>query len=240
MSNVRRTDRTVLITGASNGIGAACAERFLAEGWGVIGWDKQLGEDTRVAWHPLDVTDWEVVSKASESLPPLAAVINCAGIGFRKPVVDTTRDDWDRTIAVNLNGVFYVARWTFSALRAAQGVLVNIASITATNTFRDRSAYCASKAAVLSLTQCLAVEWADEGIRVLAVSPGFTSTPLLLQGVREGKTFEEDILRRTPQRRLIESSEIASAIFRLANDDFRALTGSNVFIDGGWDAYGGF
>jgi NAD(P)-dependent dehydrogenase (short-subunit alcohol dehydrogenase family) len=240
MSQRRHAEQTVLITGASNGIGAACAERFLAEDWDVIGWDKQRGEDTRVTWHPLDVSDWDAVSKASGSLPPLAAVINCAGIGSRKSVLNTSRKDWDRIIAVNLNGVFYVARWTFNALRATQGVLVNIASITATNGFRDRSAYCASKAAVLSLTQCLAIEWAEEGVRVLAVSPGFTRTPLLLKGIQEGKTFEEDILRRTPQRRLIESSEIANAIFRLVNDDFRALTGSNVFLDGGWDAYGGF
>lgn len=240
MSPARRAARTVLITGASNGIGAACAERFLIEDWDVIGWDKQPGEDTRVAWHPLDVSDWDAVNKASETLPPLAAVINCAGIGSRKPVLDTKREDWDHTIAVNLNGVFYVSRWTFDALRAARGVLVNIASITATSSFRNRSAYCASKAAVLSLTQCLAVEWAEEGIRVLAVSPGFTRTPLLLEGIRGGKTSEEDILRRTPLRRLIEPSEIANTIFRLVGDDFRALTGSNVFIDGGWDAYGGF
>jgi NAD(P)-dependent dehydrogenase (short-subunit alcohol dehydrogenase family) len=142
-------------------------------------------------------------------------------------------------IGVNLSGAFYVARWVFPALERGGGALVNIASINATNTFRNRAAYNASKAGLLSLTQTLAVEWAPRGVRVLAVSPGFTRTSMMDQGIRAGRTNEQQIVGYTPQQRILRPEEIASAIVRLVGDDFSGLTGSNVLIDGGFDAWGG-
>jgi NAD(P)-dependent dehydrogenase (short-subunit alcohol dehydrogenase family) len=238
ISNSQATN--VLITGAGSGIGAACAERFLAEGWHVIGLDRAAGSLEEIAWVEADVTDWDGLGRASEDLPPLGAVINCAGIGSREPAIGTGRDEWDHVVAVNLSGTFYVARWTFPRLREGGGVLVNIGSVNGTNGFRNRAVYSATKAAVISLSRSLAIEWAEYGIRVLTVSPGFTRTPLVEQGFRERKTLIEYVLSHTPQQRLIEPQEVAAAIFRFVGPDFSAVTGANLLVDGGFDALSGF
>jgi 3-oxoacyl-[acyl-carrier protein] reductase len=231
---------TALITGAGSGIGAACARRFLAEGWRVIGLDLATRPDAKIEWIEADVTDWDSVGRLAKGLPHLGAVVHCAGIGLREPAVETSREEWDRIVAVNLSGAFYIARWTFPRLRDGHGVLVNIGSVNGTAGFRNRAAYGATKAAIISLSKSLAIEWAEYGIRVLTVSPGFTRTSLVEQGLREGKTTIEDILRHTPQRRLLEPQEVASTVFRLVGSDFGALTGANILVDGGFDSLTGF
>ena len=132
--------RTALVTGAGSGIGAACAARFLADGWSVIGWDVRRGEEARVAWAEVDVSDWDAVEAAAASVPPLAAVVNCAGIALMTPTLSMRREDWDRTIAINLNGAYYVSRHLYEPLRRAGGVLVQVASVNAKNTTRFRAA----------------------------------------------------------------------------------------------------
>jgi NAD(P)-dependent dehydrogenase (short-subunit alcohol dehydrogenase family) len=233
--------KSVLITGAASGIGAACCSRFLDEGWHVHGWDVGAGSDERIAWQQVDVSDWDAVEAAAASHDALDAVVNCAAIARLTPILEMARDDWDRTLAVNLNGAFYVARHLFPALDAGNGVLVQVASVNSKNTTRFRSPYNASKAGVVSLTQALAVEWALAGsqVRVLAVSPGITRTPQPMLRVETGAITEEKLLDRVPTRRWIEPSEIAGAIFRLVGDDFSALHGGNVFLDAGYDAWGG-
>lgn len=238
--NASEQTTNALITGAGSGIGAECASRFLSAGWRVIGVDLSPGVSREIEWLQADVTDWERLARLSSDLPPLGAVINCAGVGLREPAIGTSKADWDRIIAVNLSGCFYVARWTFARLRDGHGVLINIGSINGTGGFKNRAAYGASKAAVIALSKNLAVEWAEHGVRVLTVSPGFTRTALVEQGLREGKTAIEDILRHTPQARLLETAEIAAAIYRLASHDFSALTGANVLLDGGFDSFTGF
>ncbi len=230
----------VLITGAGSGIGSACAERFLSEGWRVVGWDLTPGSDARVEWHAADVTDWDGLGEVAALLPPLGAVINCAGIGNREPALALSKQEWDRVIAVNLSGSFYVARWVFPQLRAGHGVLVNIGSIVGTSGFTNRAAYAATKAAIIHLSKHLAIEWAEQGVRVITGSPGFTRTPMVAKGIHEGKTAIGDILRHTPLRRLVEPAELAASIWRLVGPDFSELTGANILLDGGFDALTGF
>jgi NAD(P)-dependent dehydrogenase (short-subunit alcohol dehydrogenase family) len=233
--------RTVLITGAAMGIGQACAERFLTEGWGVLGWDVRPGEDERVSWTPVDVSDWDAVEAAAAEVPALHAVVNCAAIALLTPTLEMTREQWDRTIAINLNGAYYVSRHLFPALKAGQGVLVHVASVNSKNTTRYRAPYNCSKAGVVSLAQALAVEWAlaDSGVRVVTVSPGLTRTAPAMERVESGIIDEETLLGRVPMRRWIEPAEIAAAIVRLVGSEFAALHGSNVFLDAGYDAWGG-
>jgi NAD(P)-dependent dehydrogenase (short-subunit alcohol dehydrogenase family) len=233
--------RTVLITGAAMGIGQACAERFLTDGWGVLGWDVRPGEDERVSWTTVDVSDWDAVEEAAAEVPALQAVVNCAAIALLTPTLEMTREQWDRTIAINLNGAYYVSRHLFPALKAGQGVLVHVASVNSKNTTRYRAPYNCSKAGVVSLAQALAVEWAlaDSGVRVVTVSPGLTRTAPAMERVESGIIDEETLLGRVPMRRWIEPAEIAAAIVRLVGSEFAALHGSNVFLDAGYDAWGG-
>ncbi len=123
----------------------------------------------------------------------------------------------------------------------ADGVLVQVASVNSRNTTRFRAPYNASKAGLVSLTQALAVEWALSGskVRVFAISPGITRTQQAWMRVEAGAITEEALLGRVPTRRWIEPEEIAAAVFRLVGPDFSALHGGNVFLDAGYDAWGG-
>ncbi|MGD0712809.1 MAG: SDR family oxidoreductase [Gaiellaceae bacterium] len=236
-----QTARTALVTGAAQGIGRACAERFLAEGWKVIGWDVAPASDSRIAWQTVDISDWDAVAAAGKQIDRLDAAVNCAAIARLTPTLEMSRDDWDRTIAVNLSGAYYVSRHLYPALRAAQGVLVHLGSVSGKNITTNRASYSCAKAGIVALTQVLAVEWAlaRSGVRVLAVSPGLTLTEQPLQRIKSGAIDEETLLGRVPTHRWVQPEEIASAVFRLVGEDFTALHGSVVFLDAGYDAWGG-
>lgn len=227
----------MLVTGAASGIGAACADEFRSEQWHVICWDAASGGEGGVV---VDVTDDDAVGRAAAELPPLDAVVHCVGIGNRESAQSVELSEWVRVLDVNLVGAFIVARHTFTALAAQHGSFIGVASIAATRWFRNRSAYCASKAGLVALVGCLAIEWAEHGVRAFSVSPGFTDSPMAQAGIATGLTSMEDIVRHTPQRRLMDASEIAAAIRSLTGPEFRGLTGSDVLIDGGFASLSGF
>ncbi len=119
--------------------------------------------------------------------------------------------------------------------------MVQVASVNSRNTTRFRAPYNASKAGLVSLTQALAVEWAQAGsrVRVFAISPGLTRTQQATMRIEAGVIDEETLLGRVPTHRWIEPEEIAAAVFQLVGADFSALHGGNVFLDAGYDAWGG-
>jgi NAD(P)-dependent dehydrogenase (short-subunit alcohol dehydrogenase family) len=120
-------------------------------------------------------------------------------------------------------------------------VLVHLGSVSGKNITTNRASYSCAKAGIVALTQVLAVEWAlaRSGVRVLAVSPGLTLTEQPLQRIKSGAIDEETLLGRVPTHRWVQPEEIASAVFRLVGEDFTALHGSVVFLDAGYDAWGG-
>jgi NAD(P)-dependent dehydrogenase (short-subunit alcohol dehydrogenase family) len=231
---------TVLVTGAAGAIGGACVDRLLAEGFAVHGWDLAPGASPDVAWHAVDVTDWDAVHRAAAAVDTLAAVIHCVADGSREPALSLSRERWARIVDVNINGSFYVARATHDALSRGNGALVNLTSVVGRVGFRNRAPYGATKAAMAHLTRSLAIEWASDGIRVFAVAPGFVDTAGMRLGIEEGATSLDAILGHTPQRRLLEKAEIAEAIVRLIGPEFRGLTGSEILLDAGFDALSGF
>jgi len=236
------TDRTALVTGAASGIGAACSLALLNAGYTVIGWDKNTSgfPDGVSRTAAVDVANFDEVALAAKDLPPLAAVVTCAGVSLRASAVDTTAEAWNNLIGINLTGTFNTAVACHDQLKEAQGTLITIGSICATAAFRDRTAYCSSKAAVVMLTRCLAAEWAPEGIRALTVSPGFTRTPMMQDGLDAGLTKIDAILGHTPMNRLIEPEEIADMVVTLIGKEARGMTGSNVLVDAGFDSLTGF
>jgi NAD(P)-dependent dehydrogenase (short-subunit alcohol dehydrogenase family) len=236
-----RRRRRAVVTGAASGIGAAVAAQFLEQGCSVEGWDVKPGDDQAVRWTTVDVSDGDDVAEAASSLDEVDAVVNCAAIATLDAILDIDPADWNRTLAINLTGSFNVARALYPSLRRADGVLVLVGSVNAKNTTTRRGAYSASKAAVVSLTQTIAVEWAlaGSGIRVLCVSPGLTRTAQATMRIESGAIDEAKLLGRVPLDRWITPNEIASAIVSLTGPEFSALHGANVIIDAGYDAWGG-
>lgn len=232
--------KTAVVTGAGSGIGHACAQELLRRDWAVVGWDVQPGSDDRVDWQCVDVTDYDAVMAAAARVASAGILINAAGISDRAPAAEMTPAQWSRVIDVDLTGTFYCCKALFPALESGEGTVVNIASIAAHRSFAQRANYCAAKAGVVALTEVLGLEWAPRGVRVVAVSPGFVATPMMVEGIRAGFLDEEQVRARTPQRRLASPEELAAAILALAESPFAFMTGATVQIDGGWCANGGF
>jgi NAD(P)-dependent dehydrogenase (short-subunit alcohol dehydrogenase family) len=232
--------QVAVVTGAASGIGRACTEKLGQEGWFVVGWDISPGDDPAVSWRRVDVGDYASVEAAAADVPVASLLVNCAGISDRAPAAEMSVDQWDRVIRVDLSGTFYCCRSLHDALAQGHGTIVNVASIAAHRSFHSRANYCAAKAGVVALTEVLGLEWADSGVRVVAVSPGFVASPMMAEGVTAGHIEEEAVLGRTPQDRFASAEEIAAAIVSLASSAFAFMTGTTVVVDGGWCANGGF
>lgn len=237
MTDARR--QSAVITGAASGIGRACADLLLANGWSVTGWDLDQG-DLDIAWEQVDVSSLRAVEEAASAVERLDLLVNCAGIADRAPAAEMTERQWERVIAVDLSGTFYCCRALHGALAAGGGTIVNLASIAGHRSFAGRANYCAAKAGVVALTEVLGQEWAPDGIRVIAVSPGYVMTSMMRAGVERGQIDIEAVHGRTPQQRAASVEEIAGSIVALAGEPFSFMTGTTVIIDGGWVANGGF
>jgi NAD(P)-dependent dehydrogenase (short-subunit alcohol dehydrogenase family) len=167
-------------------------------------------------------------------------LVNNAGVALAGPSETFSDADWDTSIGVMQTGVFLASQVVGRGmLERGRGSIVNIASINAWEAFPMRLAYCAAKAAVVAMTEVLAIEWADRGVRVNAVAPGVTRTALVQKGIDEGVIDVDRYLARTPLHRFGEPDEIARAVLYLANeDDGSFVTGTTLRIDGGWSAQG--
>jgi NAD(P)-dependent dehydrogenase (short-subunit alcohol dehydrogenase family) len=245
--------RVVVVTGGAGGIGAAIADRFVAEGARVVALD--YNPDLIAALpadrtgYALDVADEEAVEATMADIVrrfgPIAVLVNNAAvIDPAKPTVDQSLADFRRVMDIDLIGALVAARAAArSMIEAGGGAIVNIASIAASGGSPRRNAYCGAKAGVVGMTQNLACEWASSGIRVNAVSPGFTETATAQAAAKDNRTAEYDIIRMAAQRvpvgRWGRPEEIAGVVAFLASDDASYITGINYLADGGFDMYGG-
>ena len=219
-----------VVTGAGSGIGRRVAELLTAAGDDVVGWDIE-GTDTRC-----DITDPAAVDDAmatavAEYGPP-SRVVACAGVGRAGMLVDETVQDWNRVIAINLTGTWLTLRAAARAMIAAgtPGSMVAVSSISGTVVDRNMGAYCASKAAVDMLVKVAATEWGPHGIRVNAVGPGVTRTPMLAQP-EDLPGWVEGLTERTPLGRLGEADDVAQAALGVL--ELPWVTGQIVHADGG-------
>ncbi|MEO5640158.1 MAG: glucose 1-dehydrogenase [Sphingomicrobium sp.] len=247
-----RPGRVALVTGAASGIGTAIARRLADDGYRLLLFDRaerRLAEvlNTLGERHAMVVGDVrseedaaEAVRVAEAHLGPVDTLINNVGVAdaFR-PTLDQSLDEFRRGVEVNLTSALIMARAVAPGMIAGGGGgIVNIASIAGLLGLPRRNAYGAAKAGLIMMTRSLACEWAEHGIRVNAVAPGYIATPGVAALEQSGKRDLSEIRRRTPLGRLGEPAEIAHAVAFLASQDASYITGSTLSVDGGWAAYG--
>jgi 3-oxoacyl-[acyl-carrier protein] reductase len=251
--------RVAVVTGAGRGLGAAIAEELAARGATVVvaDVDRELATATaeqiastgeplrRASSAACDVSDPAAVAALFDAVVAehgrIDVLVNNAGVGAVAPSEELPIEVWSRTLAVNLTGTFLCAQAAARhMLQAGRGVIVNVGSVFAATGMPMRAAYAASKHGVVGLTKVLGTEWATRGIRVVAVDPAYVRTALDDADQRAGGYTAEDIERRTPMGRYAEPAEIARVVAFLASDDASFVTGSEVAVDGGWLAYGGW
>jgi NAD(P)-dependent dehydrogenase (short-subunit alcohol dehydrogenase family) len=243
--------RKALVTGGASGIGEATA-KLLAE----LGAEVTIADLNRdgladaakrtgaKAWTAGDVADEgdaeRMVAEAAQALGGLDLVLNSAGIGDDLvPIHEQTPERWQRVVDVNLRGTYLVCRAAGRPMLVAKrGAIVNVSSIVGLDGFPGRSAYGVAKAGVIHLTKTLACEWGPAGIRVNAIAPAYTLTPMV-RSLLERKIFDPTLIeRRTPMVRLGLPEEMARAAAFLLSDWASYITGTVLPVDGGWSAYG--
>jgi 3-oxoacyl-[acyl-carrier protein] reductase len=238
---------TVVVADVDGELAAATAERLasMAEASTAVRAEPLRSGVRRAIPATLDVADPAAVAALFDGVAAehgrIDVLVNNAGVGAVAPSEELAPDVWSRTLAVNLNGTFLCSQAAARhMLPAGRGVIVNIASVFGAVGMPMRAAYAASKHGVVGLTKVLATEWATRGIRVVAVDPAYVRTALDDADQRAGGYTADDIARRTPMGRYAEPAEIARVVAFLASDDASFVTGSEVAVDGGWLAYGGW
>ncbi|MGK2940092.1 MAG: SDR family NAD(P)-dependent oxidoreductase [Immundisolibacter sp.] len=249
----RVSGKVVFITGAGSGMGRAHALRLAGEGATVAISDRDEAglSETLIALKAIgaeagswahDVTDehaWQrVVDEACARFGRIDVVINNAGIAHTGSVLDTTVEDWDRVMAINLRGVFLGVRTVGTKMRdqGGGGSIINISSVFGMVGGAMASAYCASKGGVRLLTKAAAADLAEFNIRVNSVHPGLIDTPMLGGLLAEDGEVRQRMLSVQLQRRAADPDEVSSVVLFLASDESSFVTGSELVVDGGWSA----
>ncbi len=245
------TDKRVLVTGGTRGIGRATVAAFLEAGariavngrtadstWSGIA---ALGSDERLVPAPGNVATASgckaIVDSAIEGLGGLDILVNSAGVGDVGSIEEIDEAFWDEMLAVNLKGTFFCIRWALAALRENKGNIVNLASDAGLMGDVDSGAvYCASKGGVVNMTRAMALELAPD-VRVNCVCPGYVDTDMVrrdgIEQADDPAAAEQALMDYAPLKRIATPSEIATAILYLASDDARFVTGAAFQIEGG-------
>ena len=243
---MRLQNKVAIVTGAASGIGAATAKLFLEEGAFVVLADKNVcplpeGMGERAECMNVDVIKKEeveaMITKTVERFGTLDIIVNNAGIGFTSEITTMSDEVWEEVLAVNLSGVFYGMRAGGAYMKSSgvKGSIINMTSILGAVGFATAGAYNASKGGVNQLTRTAALELAPSGIRVNAIAPGFIKTNMT-KGIQDNIDAHTMVVSATPLGHMGEPKDIAYAALYLASDESAFVTGSILYVDGGWTA----
>lgn len=244
--------KTAVVTGAGSGIGQGIAQRFASEGARIalVDWRPDAAEETRSGLDadgghvvvPMDVSDSASVrdglQTAVKELDGVDIIVNAAGVTIVGGVETLTEEQWDQELNTNLKSIFLTSKALWAQFRErGGGAIISIASDAGYSAIPEDAAYCASKAGVIMLTKCMALDGARDRIRATCICPGFIGTPML-EGYFEDQP-DPDAARAaavgvTPMGRLGRPSDIAGAAVYLASEDAEWVTGTALVVDGGY------
>jgi NAD(P)-dependent dehydrogenase (short-subunit alcohol dehydrogenase family) len=249
---MRLKDRVAVITGAGSGIGRACALEFAREGCSVVVADiskpaalqtqRLIENEGGFAWSiETDVSLPESVqllaSYAAEAFQGVHVLLNNAAIQINKTIEDTTVEEWNREIAVNLGGVFLCSKYFLPYLRRTRGTIINMSSVNGYFTEPRCAGYCATKAAIIGLTKAMAIDHGREGIRVNCICPGYIDAGLAegyFQAKPDPLAARREAGRLHALGRIGGPGEVGRVAVFLASDESSFMTGSAVVVDGGF------
>ena len=239
-------EKVTIITGGASGIGKATAAEFLTEGADVVIADRDetrgsaVAEELGCEFVSTDVSEYEqvetLVDSTVEKHGRLDVMVNNAGVGSETSIQEMDLEEWHRVIRINLDGVMYGMKAALPHLDESNGCIVNTASIYGLVGGKGAASYSAAKGGVVNLTQQVAIDYADEGVRVNSVCPGFVDTPMT-EDLLKTERFYTFLEANTPMDRPAQPEEIAPVIAFLASEKASYMTGANVPVDGGWTAH---
>lgn len=247
-------NKVAIVTGGGAGIGAGCVDVLAKEGArvAIVDWDVSTGEKVAaelnaagkdVAFFRCDVSDAAAVEQTIDAIlgrfGALHILVNNAGVGTYKSVLDASVEDWDRCMAINLRGVFLFSKAAIPHIRVAGGgAIINMSSVHSHATVRGVAPYAASKGAITALTRNMALDYGPE-IRVNSVAPGWVLTPLI-QGIFESSGDADAMHRKVAERQVLKRigmpEDIGQAVAFLASDEASFITGTELKVDGGLTA----
>ena len=240
------SDSTAIVTGGSQGIGKAIAERYVEEGAEVVitGLNPSKGEETAeelgCEFVRSDVRDYDetvgMVDETAERYGGLDVIVNNAGVASELRFGHMDLEEWRRVLETNLVGVRHGTKAALPHLLESEGCVINIGSIYGLLGGKGAAAYSASKGGVANFTRQVAVDYAQDGVRVNGICPGFVRTPMT-EDILETEEFYGYVKTRTPMGRAAQPEEIAGTAAFLASDDASYITGVNVPVDGGWTCF---
>lgn len=248
MTTITTEKKVALVTGAAMGIGLACAEAFAKAGYITVMADlhepkeqaeKLVTEGYEAVPYRCDVSNTQVVKEMVEWIVTtygrLDAAHNNAGIQIpQRPMAEITDDEFDRTVAVDLKGVWNCMRYEIlQMLKQGGGTIVNTSSAGGVIGFPGQAAYIACKHAVIGLTRTAALDYAAKNIRINAVCPGVIRTPMAKELIRRNPTLETELVNDTPAGRLGKPEEIANAVLWLCSPQSSFVDGHALLVDGG-------
>jgi len=248
--SMEKVNKVVLITGIAGGIGFATGMKFKEEGWTVVGIDKVVNKKVNSLFdvYNIDIKDdkdvFKVMKEIRSKYSGLNCIVNNAAHQICKPLYESSSDDWNAVMSVNVKAPFLLAKYGFDMLRESKGTIINISSVHAITTSKNIGLYASSKGSLAALTRAMALEYAEYGIRVNCILPGAVNTDMLKRGLardlfsKDGsdtiKTRLENLGKKHCIGRVGEPKEIAELILFLSDNNRSSyIVGQSIVADGG-------